>query len=77
MPVDGEELIQNLSDYSMFFLQKENDLLPGEYEILDQVEEYFSEGGDPNLLVKKIKKLKTKVTRRLFLPPPCISPKFT
>jgi hypothetical protein len=53
MPVDGEELIQNLNDYSMFFLQKENDLLPGEYEILDQVEEYFSEGGDPNLLVKK------------------------
>eukprot|EP01080_Neovahlkampfia_damariscottae_P005649 gene5649-9465_t len=48
--VDSDELFEKLIDASNFFTLGEMDLVPGEYEILDDVEQYFSEGGDPNAL---------------------------
>ena len=57
--VDADDLMDKLTDASNFFMQGEMELVPGEFEILDEVEQYFSEGGDPNALVwKKKKKLK-------------------
>ena len=49
--VDADDLMDKLTDASNFFMQGEMELVPGEFEILDEVEQYFSEGGDPNALV--------------------------